>query len=289
MLFYLSLRIVEGFRPLPLYETDRISGRLTCKSSWYSPCDCGSSGIWDPRFDQDSEKSLLEKSEESLTRSWLSCDWKRYKHWCKFQHFTNCIREEQVENLTSIAYLSTGGRLGNAMSTYAAMLALRHQFGINAMVDLTTYQLLDMVFNNVREVPIIEEEVCNLRDLTWTKFDDHIRHFNTSVFSKGKAILIWPQGIASEENIHGAAQFYIPSVPVIRNAFTFRQRFTDKVEHRLREILADYTTRVNKKRKHKKISTKSCSLVCVHIRRGDHLEYEESFQNISPGMLLGNL
>ena len=82
-----------------------------------------------------------------------------------------------------------------------------------------------MVFNNVREVPIIEEQVCNIRDLTWTKFDAHIRHFNTSVFSKGKAILIWPQGIASEENIHGAAQFYIPSVQAIRKAFTFRFSF----------------------------------------------------------------
>ena len=58
-------------------------------------------------------------------------------------------------------------------------------------------------------------------------------------------------------------------------SFVCRQRFSDKVKHRLGEILADYTTRVNKKRKHKKISAKSCSLVCVHIRRGDHLEYEK--------------
>ena len=136
-----------------------------------------------------------------------------------------CIRQEQMVNLTSIAYLSTGGRLGNAMSTYAAMLALRHQFGIDAMVDLTTFQLLDMVFSNVREVPILEERVCDLNDLTWTSFDDHIRHFNASTWIKGKAILIWPQGIASEEQIHGAAQFFGPSVPVIRRAFTFRFYF----------------------------------------------------------------
>ena len=30
-----------------------------------------------------------------------------------------------TENTTSIAFLTTGGRLGNAMSTYSAMLALR--------------------------------------------------------------------------------------------------------------------------------------------------------------------
>ena len=134
----------------------------------------------------------------------------------------SCIRQEQMVNQTSIAYLSTGGRLGNAMSTYAAMLALRHQFGIEAMVDLTTFQLLDMVFDNVREVPILEERVCNYRDLTWSSFDGHIRHFNASAWIRGKAIQIWPLGIASEENIHGAAQFFGPSIPVIRKAFTFR-------------------------------------------------------------------
>ena len=127
-----------------------------------------------------------------------------------------------MESLSSVAYLSTGGRLGNAMSTYAAMLALRQQFNINAMVDLTTFQMLDMVFRNVREVPIIEEQVCDMRDLTWTKFDGHIRQFNPSIWSKGKAILIWPEGIASEENMHGAAQFFVPSIPAIRKAFTFR-------------------------------------------------------------------
>ena len=165
---------------------------------------------------------MLYKSEESLTRSTLSCDWAAHKHWCRLQHFMTCIRPEQMVNMTSIAYLSTGGRLGNAMSTYAAMLALRHQFGIDAMVDLTTFQMLDMVFNNVREVPIIEERVCHTKNLIWTSFDNHIRNFNVSSWGKGKAIQMWPLGIASEENIHGAAQFYVPSVPVIRRAFTFR-------------------------------------------------------------------
>ena len=46
------------------------------------------------------------------------------------------------------------------MTAYATMLTLRHRFGLDAMVDLTTYQTLDMVFSNVRDVPIIEERVC---------------------------------------------------------------------------------------------------------------------------------
>ena len=103
-------------------------------------------------------------------------------------------------NRTSIAYLHTGGRLGNAMSSYATMIALRHQFGMDAMVDLTTYQILDMVFSHVREVPIIEERVCLTRNLSWTFFDDHIRNFNASSLKSGKAIFFWPHGIASEEH-----------------------------------------------------------------------------------------
>ena len=70
---------------------------------------------------------------------------------------------------STIGYLRAGGRLGNAMSTYAAMLAVRwavtidydyclkptfdrESFGIRGLVDLTTFQLLDIVFRNVREV-----------------------------------------------------------------------------------------------------------------------------------------
>ena len=59
------------------------------------------------------------------------------------------------------------------------------------------------------------------------------------------------------------------------NDILSRQRFISKVTQRLDEILTDYTKKVNKKKKSKKISKKSCELVCVHIRRGDHLEYEK--------------
>ena len=131
-----------------------------------------------------------------------------------------CIRPEQMVNRTSIAYINAGGRLGNVMSTYAAMLALRHRFGIDAMVDMTTFQMLDMVFSNVREVPIIEERVCDTRDLVWSTFNDHIKNLNGS--TNGKAIFMWPHGIASEEHIHGPAQLFLPSVSAIRRAFTFR-------------------------------------------------------------------
>ena len=54
----------------------------------------------------------------------------------------------------------------------------------------------------------------------------------------------------------------------------FRQRFVSKVNHRINEILDDYILKYKKKKKSKKNLRESCELVCVHIRRGDHLEYE---------------
>ena len=99
---------------------------LTAVSTDRLPASSREDGVWDPILDQDAEKPLLQKSLASLTRSQLPCDWSRYKHWCNFQHFMTCQRPDQMtENTTSIAFLTTGGRLGNAMSTYSAMLALR--------------------------------------------------------------------------------------------------------------------------------------------------------------------
>ena len=56
--------------------------------------------------------------------------------------------------------------------------------------------------------------------------------------------------------------------------YFIRNRFTSKVKKRIDQILTDFTKKVNKKGKSRKISAESCELVCVHIRRGDHLEYE---------------
>ena len=36
---------------------------------------------------------------------------------------------------------------------------------------------------------------------------------------------MWPTGIASEEDIHGAAQLLMKSIAKIRAAFTFRKKF----------------------------------------------------------------
>jgi len=95
----------------------------------------------------------IQKGREH--KSSLSCDWSKSEKWCRLQHFTTCLRPEEHEGKLSIAYVQAGGRLGNAMSTYAAMLALKDQFGIDSTVDLATFQSLDKVFNNVKQVDIL--------------------------------------------------------------------------------------------------------------------------------------
>ena len=45
----------------------------------------------------------------------------------RLRHHASCVRASELygTNTTSLAYLAAGGRLGNTMSTYAAMLAVR--------------------------------------------------------------------------------------------------------------------------------------------------------------------
>ena len=73
------------------------------------------------------------------------------------------------------------------------------------MVDLTTFQLLDSTFLNVREVPVLEYELCDKTHFNWISFDRHVSQFYPELYGAGFAILTWPEGIASEEDIHGAA------------------------------------------------------------------------------------
>ena len=87
---------------------------------------------------------------------------------------------------------------------------------------------------------------------------------------------MWPTGIASEEGIHGAAQFLMSSLPQIRRAFTFRSRFLEAANRALSSFSLDYLKRVNAKRKRKvKVTQSQLEFVCVHIRRTDHLEFEK--------------
>ena len=84
----------------------------------------------------------------------------------------------------------------------------------------------------------------------WINWDDHFAGFNNSGLEKGKSVLIYPQGkvrlifcivstntigkiiiminfsffqgIASEEEIHGASMIFTGILRGIRKAFTFR-------------------------------------------------------------------
>jgi len=248
----------QEFRPLPRSMSDKIEG------------------VWSPEYDEESLYPLMFRSPESLTRSRLgSCDWELYPHYCRLRHFASCLRPGDL-NVTTIGYLRAGGRLGNAMSTYAAMIAVRERFGIRGLVDLTTFQVLDHVFLAVREVGVLEEEVCDADKFEWAEWDGHVTEFEeVRDLYKGKAVYTYPMGIASEEYVHGGAQLFTPSLQRIRKSFRFRQRFVRRATVRLSEIVAEYVRKVNKRKKSVKITADDCDLVGVHIRRTDHLEFEK--------------
>jgi len=120
---------------------------------------------------------------------------------------------------------------------------------------------------------VLEERLCDLKKWRWTPFDEHIDRFNLTKMGTGKALLMWPTGIASEEEIHGAAQLLMNSISKIRAAFTFRRKFREAA-HQLLVKASDISKSDNKRSQGEKAAKKDPDFVCVHIRRKDHLEFE---------------
>ena len=106
---------------------------------------------------------------------------------------------------------------------------------------------------------------------------------------------MWPTGIASEEDIHGAAQLLMRSISKIRAAFTFRRKFrlsfqvvrlrkkniqtvqwenyltrplSREAAHQLLVKASDIAKPNDKKRgRSEKAAKRDPDFVCVHIRR----------------------
>ena len=67
----------------------------------------------------------------------------RSAHYCRLRHAQRCVRAADLASVASpLAYLGTAGRLGNAMSTLAILLALRAR-GFTPLIDLANYQVRD--------------------------------------------------------------------------------------------------------------------------------------------------
>ena len=65
----------------------------------------------------------------------------RSAHYCRLRHGQRCVRAGDLGSLASpLAYLGTAGRLGNAMSTLAILLATRSR-GFTPLIDLANYQV----------------------------------------------------------------------------------------------------------------------------------------------------
>ena len=144
------------------------------------------------------------------------------------------------------------------------------------MVDLTTFQYLDIFFNNIRGwVDVLEEELCDPRQMSWTSWDDHVRRFSRDELSRGQAVMVYPQGIASEEVIHGGAELFTPALTNIRRAFTFRNKILAAAKKKLGDIVQHYLKRMKKKKRFENITSEDCDIIGVHIRRTDHIYYEQ--------------
>ena len=75
--------------------------------------------------------------------------WSRSAHYCRLRHGQRCVRAGDLGSLASpLAYLGTAGRLGNAMSTLAILLATRSR-GFTPLIDLANYQVRGAVTQNI--------------------------------------------------------------------------------------------------------------------------------------------
>ena len=164
-----------------------------------------SEGQVHPFFSPDSSYPLLYKTAQSLERSQLSCDWRRHRHYCRLNHFLTCLRSDQVQepHRRSSVYISTAGGLANHMSTFAATLAITHRLKVRGLIDLTAFQILDQVFNNIRGagLEILEEVLCDPASLVWESFDGHVRDLDPGTLGQGKMLTLWLQGISVAEHV----------------------------------------------------------------------------------------
>ena len=99
-------------------------------------------------------------------------------------------------------------------------------------MDLVTFQSLDIVFNNVRQVrrnggekklifvtsdfidfclkvSVLEEKLCDPNRWRWTPFDQHIDRFNLTKLATGKVIL---RMIINITNQHHLVHYYTLSL-----------------------------------------------------------------------------
>ena len=81
--------------------------------------------------------------------------WSRSAHYCRLRHGQRCVRAGDLGSLASpLAYLGTAGRLGNAMSTLAILLATRSR-GFTPLIDLANYQVAARGHRKYFFLPII--------------------------------------------------------------------------------------------------------------------------------------
>ena len=162
------------------------------------------------------------KSNTTLSRPGLRCDWSVERHWCHVQHQWICARSLSP-GTRSVAYLMTAGRLGNSMFTLALLMSLQ-KLGFTPVINLVNYQILNDIFSNIdmSGVMILEEMFCDPASVTWTVFDKPLKYLQTDEMSSGKQILFWPSGVSVDESVHGVVSLLTPLVPEIRNVFTMR-------------------------------------------------------------------
>jgi len=176
-----------------------------------------------------------------------------------------------------LVFQAGGGRLGARMTAYSVLMVLRWEHNVTVLVDRSTMEYLDKVFDIQDPLPVLEDTLCasEMDKLSsqalsvWTEEE---------IMSKltGHILMAFPQGSHQPDPAKFRTLWFPDKLlsshsKQVRQAFTFHSRYLVEADRVLAE-LSNVTPE------------KEAVFVGVHARRTDYQQYSKQVQGVnSPG------
>ncbi|XP_040575623.1 galactoside 2-alpha-L-fucosyltransferase Sec1 [Lepeophtheirus salmonis] len=188
---------------------------------------------------------------------------------------------QNFKNEPSILYGESKGRFGNQLLGYALFYQFKVSFGFNSYITQNCRETLDLYFTpEFNQLPVLEEEICNWKDIPWESYTGHFQDFyNDPSYRKGRFILLWPQtdktpwGYRPED--HHCKEQDIFNKAMSKNFKNsnrlFPKHISDSVDAALNAIADSYPP-----------GNLPLEFISIHNRRTDHHEFMKVNFDIDP-------
>eukprot|EP00096_Caligus_rogercresseyi_P003216 TRINITY_DN1590_c2_g1_i2.p1 TRINITY_DN1590_c2_g1~~TRINITY_DN1590_c2_g1_i2.p1 ORF type:complete len:330 (+),score=70.40 TRINITY_DN1590_c2_g1_i2:52-1041(+) len=216
--------------------------------------------------------SLFLLSLMPLIRGEAECSLKTKK--CRTIDFDNYANEP------SLLYGESHGRFGNQFLGYALLLQFQRSFGFKSYIRRECKESLDLYFTpSFNELPVLQEEICNWRDIPWEAYQGHFKDFyNDPEYRKGRFILMWPvskkypYGYRPDDHLCREQDLFNKALSkYFRKIVTFPQHISDAADITLAKVRAQYAAQ-----------DIPIELIGIHNRRTDHHEFMKKNFDVDP-------